>query len=122
MSKTEEQNTKWRNSLRDHIQSISMPERHALAKKIGTTLGHLNGIVYGRHCNISIAVGLHKETNGKVSMEEMYPDLDWDYVRSVMATQNVSVDSESIKKYLHDAIENLPVIPLVRTDDSVLQS
>lgn len=121
MSQTQQANPKWRNSLRTYLQAMPMSKRDAFAKSVGTTIGHLNGIVYGKHCNIEIAIGLHKETNGEVSMEDMYPSLDWDFIRSVMIAQDVSVDSEAIKQYLHSAIDNISVIPVERSDDSVLQ-
>lgn len=121
MSKNQVPNRKWRSSLRTYLQAIPMDKRASFAESVGTTIGHLNGIVYGKYCNIEIAVALHKETNGEVSMEEMYPDLDWDYVRSVMIAQDVSVDADAIKQYLHSAIDSITVIPVERTDDPVLQ-
>lgn len=68
------------------IRRRSHPEQELMAKLAGTTLGQLKQIGFGnRPCNARTAIGVDKVTRGEVSMIELCPDLDWQYVRKVIA-------------------------------------
>lgn len=113
-------NPKWRESLRQFMKGIPTKDRAAFAERCGTTKGYLELVRYGgKACNIELAIALHRESNGKVPMQEMYPDLDWDYLRSVMTAENVQVDADAIKQILHDAIDKIPLIPVTRAQGKV---
>lgn len=105
-------NPKWRISLREFLKEIPTREREDFAKRCGTTKSYLELLRYDKSCNIELAVALHRESNGRVPMQEMYPDLDWDYIRSVISADGVQVDAGAIKQVLHDAIDKISVIPL----------
>jgi DNA-binding transcriptional regulator YdaS (Cro superfamily) len=129
MNESQEQNPRWRNSLREYLHAIPVTERQEFANRCGTTIGHLNQVAYGKYCNIEVAVAVHRETSGTVSMQDMYPSLDWDYVRQVLASKNISFDAkatreslhnsvdgmaDAVKEALHKSIEDLPLLPMVK--------
>ncbi len=106
-------NPNWRNSLREYLETVPTNKRAEFAQRCGTTKGYLELLRYGKACNIELAIALHRETDGKVSMQDMYPTLDWDYLRSVMYAEGAQVNSEAVKDILHKAIDNIKTIPLV---------
>lgn len=72
--------TVWCNAavdLKTFLSNLGVAEREAVALDCGTTLGHLQNIVYGlRTCSPVLAVALEKATYGAVTRRDLRPD-DW---------------------------------------------
>lgn len=72
--------TVWCNAavdLKRFLSQLDVAEREAVASACGTTLGHLQNIVYGlRTCSPVLAVTLEKATAGEVTRRDLRPK-DW---------------------------------------------
>jgi len=68
-------------------------ERNAFAERIGTSLQYLVHVGLGhRRVSMELAVKIERATHGFVSVEDLYPSKDWEYLstrrRSVAAATN----------------------------------
>ena len=69
-------------NIKSFLDSIPPDEREAFAVRCGTSIGHLRNISYGyRSCAESLAINIERETHGAVRVEELRPDVDWQYIR-----------------------------------------
>ncbi len=71
--------------LKTYLLSMLMPDRLAFAARCGTTYAHLRLVAYGRSCNPQLAVEIERESGGKVLVEDLCPDVDWQYIRASAA-------------------------------------
>jgi DNA-binding transcriptional regulator YdaS (Cro superfamily) len=69
--------------LKAFLQTMTLEERKAFAKRCGSSAGHLNNISYGyRPCAEALAISIEKESGRRVTCEEIRPDVDWAYLRN----------------------------------------
>lgn len=70
--------------IRSHYLSLSAHEREAMASACQTTLGHLRNVAYGKACGETLAMNIDRYTAGKVTCEELRPDLaeQWAFLRN----------------------------------------
>src|SRR5262245_40488271 len=55
--------------------------REAFAKRVGTTLPYLVHLAWGfRQASTELAIKIERASHGLVSLEDMRPDLDWEYL------------------------------------------
>lgn len=105
---TREQTTERKQNLLTFLKPMTRQEREDFAQRIGTTLGQLLQIGYGkRPCSPVYAVNIDRETGGKVTMQEMCPEIDWDHVYSAMRGDDVEIDYERIKQRVHGAVNEI---------------
>lgn len=63
--------------LKTHLAPLSKDEREAFANRCGTTLGHLNNVMYGvRPCATDLAVSIERESGLTVRRWDVRPK-DW---------------------------------------------
>lgn len=68
--------------LKEFLKGLPTDERDAFASRCRTTLGHLRNVAYGiKPCGESLAIDIDRESEGKVSCEELRSDVDWAYLR-----------------------------------------
>jgi DNA-binding transcriptional regulator YdaS (Cro superfamily) len=68
--------------LKPFLQTMTLVERKAFAESCGTGASHLNNVSYGyRPCSLELAIEIERKSGGKVTCEEVCPDLDWAYLR-----------------------------------------
>ncbi len=69
-------------SLHAYIKELDKESLCGLAERCDTTVGQLKQVAYGnRRANAGLAINLEKETAGRVTCEELRPDIDWAYLR-----------------------------------------
>jgi DNA-binding transcriptional regulator YdaS (Cro superfamily) len=70
-------------SLKKYLKSLTQAEREALAVACDTSLGQLNQVAWGyRRAGETLAINIDRESGGKVTCEELRPDVDWAYLRN----------------------------------------
>jgi DNA-binding transcriptional regulator YdaS (Cro superfamily) len=70
-------------SLKTYLKDLSLEEREAFAKACETTVGQLNQVAGGfRRAGESLAINVERESRGKVTCEQLRPDVDWAYLRN----------------------------------------
>jgi DNA-binding transcriptional regulator YdaS (Cro superfamily) len=70
-------------SLKTYLKSLTPAEREAFAKACDTSLGQLNQVAWGyRRAGESLAINIERESGGKVTCEQLRPDVDWAYLRN----------------------------------------
>lgn len=73
-------------SLHAYIKILDKAKLDDLAERCETTAGQLKQIAYGnRRASVRLAVSLERETQGKVTCEQLRPDVDWAYLRGSKA-------------------------------------
>jgi len=63
---------------------LEMPpkDRREFADRCGAAVGHLHNIAYGcKQCGPTLAIVIARESGGKVSLESLCREADWEYVR-----------------------------------------
>lgn len=69
--------------LREYFLSLDAKKREAFAGKCHTTTKYLQQIYLGNDtCGEGLAIRIDKNSNGKVKVDDLRPDVDWDYVRN----------------------------------------
>lgn len=69
-------------NLHEYIKSLGKLELEQLAVRCGTSVGQLKQVAYGhRRASAGLAVCIDRETEGKVTCEELRSDIDWGYIR-----------------------------------------
>lgn len=69
--------------LKTYLSQLNIPEREAFARRCGTTIGHLRNVAYGyKPASETLAINVDRESRGEVPVEELRPDVDWEYLRS----------------------------------------
>ena len=72
--------------LLSFLKAIPPLERPAFAVRCETTIGHMTNTAYGyRPCGERLAIAIERESGGKVTCEELRPDVDWAYLRGTAA-------------------------------------
>ena len=73
-------------SLHSYIKILDKAKLEELAARCETTAGQLKQIAYGnRRASVRLAVSLERETQGKITCEQLRPDVDWAYLRGSKA-------------------------------------
>jgi DNA-binding transcriptional regulator YdaS (Cro superfamily) len=73
-------------SLHAYIKTLDKTALAALALRCDTTAGQLKQIAYGnRRASGGLAVSIERETQGKVTCEQLRPEIDWAYLRGSQA-------------------------------------
>lgn len=68
--------------LKSYLAELTADERESLANRCHTSVGHLKNVAHGsRQCGESLAIDLDRETRGKVTCEDLRPDVDWAHLR-----------------------------------------
>ena len=67
--------------FKPYFLSIPVPVREAFAARCGTSHAHLRNIAYGKTCGEALAIAIDRESGGRVTVEELRPDVDWAYLR-----------------------------------------
>jgi DNA-binding transcriptional regulator YdaS (Cro superfamily) len=69
--------------LKSYLKSLTKAQKDDLASRCETNAAQLKQIAGGwRTCRESLAINIERETGGKVSCEELCPDVDWAYLRN----------------------------------------
>lgn len=70
-------------NLHEFIKPLEKAALDALASSCLTSAGQLKQVAYGnRRPSASLAINIERETLGRVTCEEMRPDVDWAYLRN----------------------------------------
>lgn len=70
-------------NLHEFIKPLEKGALDAFARACLTTAGQLKQVAYGnRRPSASLAINIERESTGRVTCEELRPDVDWAYVRS----------------------------------------
>lgn len=65
-----------------YLYGLEPDEREAFADRCKTSLGHLKNVAYRyKPCGESLAIDIDRESGGKVTCEELRPDVDWAHLR-----------------------------------------
>jgi len=68
-------------SLLDYINSLDEAARTNFSARCATSIDYLRQVGYGnRKCGEKLAVAIDRESGGVVPMEQLRPDVDWEYV------------------------------------------
>jgi DNA-binding transcriptional regulator YdaS (Cro superfamily) len=68
--------------LKAFLKSMTRSDRSAFAERCRISAGHLHNVAYGtRPCGTELAIAIDRESGGRVSCEELRPDVDWAYLR-----------------------------------------
>lgn len=69
-------------ALRQHLNSLSVTDQHAFARKCGTTLNYLRKAISVRQkIGESLVINIERETRGAITCEQLRPDVDWAVIR-----------------------------------------
>jgi DNA-binding transcriptional regulator YdaS (Cro superfamily) len=69
-------------ALREYLNSLEPSEQEDFAGRCETTVGYLRKVLStGERVREGLAISLSRESAGKVPVEEMRPDVDWEYLR-----------------------------------------
>ena len=61
--------------LKTFFFGLSSEAREMFARKCGTSPGHLRNVAYGdRTASVELAVSIERESDGKVSRVDLFPD------------------------------------------------
>jgi DNA-binding transcriptional regulator YdaS (Cro superfamily) len=63
--------------LKAYLSPMTTQEREAFAERCGTTRGHLQNVAYGKTCAPLLATAIWRESDGKVTRQEMRPADYW---------------------------------------------
>lgn len=70
-------------NLHEFIKPLQKASLEAFATACLTTAGQLRQVAYGnRRPSASLAINIERESAGRVTCEELRPDVDWAYLRS----------------------------------------
>lgn len=70
-------------NLHEFIKPLERGALDAFASACLTTSGQLKQVAYGnRRPSASLAINIERESTGRVTCEELRPDVDWAYLRS----------------------------------------
>ncbi|WP_063897234.1 transcriptional regulator [Burkholderia ubonensis] len=90
-----------------YLKGLTKEKRAELAEKVGTSVAYLWQIAYKqRRCKESMAIELEKATARSVRMEDLRPDVDWEYVRS--SAQSIAESSLDVGDRLESSDDVQP--------------
>lgn len=69
--------------LKEFLRGKSAGEQEVFARACGTTVGQIKQVAYNkaRRAGESLAIAIERESCGRVTCEELRPDVDWAYLR-----------------------------------------
>lgn len=68
--------------LLDLMNGMTTEQQFFFAKRCSTTAGHIRNIAHGHSpCGEKLAIDIERETEGKIKVEALRPDVDWAYIR-----------------------------------------
>lgn len=68
--------------LRSYLRSLKPDEQVSYALRCGTTIGYLRkAMSTGQMLREGLCIKLEQESDGRVSLEGLRPDVNWDYLR-----------------------------------------
>lgn len=75
--------------LLGYINSLAAEDREAFARRCGTSVGYLRkaGSVK-QQLSEGLCLRIYAESGGKVSLEDLRPGVDWQYLRAALANTN----------------------------------
>lgn len=69
--------------LKPYLKTLSKRQKADLAEGCQTTVAQLKQIAGGwRTCREALAINIERESGGKVTCEELCPEVDWAYLRN----------------------------------------
>ncbi|MET3052083.1 YdaS family helix-turn-helix protein [Pseudomonas alkylphenolica] len=69
-------------NLLDYIKGLDTAQVETLAASCKTSIGQLKQVAYGnRRASAGLAIAIDRVTSGRVTCEELRPDIDWPYLR-----------------------------------------
>jgi DNA-binding transcriptional regulator YdaS (Cro superfamily) len=70
-------------TLHSYFKALDKDEREKFATAAGTSVAYIWQIIYGqRRCKEGLAIEISKAAHGAVSLHDLRPDVDWEYVRN----------------------------------------
>lgn len=70
-------------TLKEYFQSLDAVAREDFAKRCETTVDYLVQLCYGnRRPKVELAVRIARESDNKVTCEELLPAVDWEFLRN----------------------------------------
>lgn len=77
------------NALRDYLNGLSVTEQGRFAEACGTSLGYLRkAISVDAKIGEGLAISIERESDQRVTCEELRPDVDWAYLRNRKLPRN----------------------------------
>ena len=68
--------------LREYIKTLTAEQREAFSAAVGASIGHLRKAISLRQkLNPALVVEIERASGGRVTAEQLRPDVDWAYVR-----------------------------------------
>lgn len=65
-----------------HINGLTTEEQFYFAQRCGSSAAHIRNVAHGfSPCSEKLAINIDRESNGKVALEQLRPDVDWQYVK-----------------------------------------
>jgi DNA-binding transcriptional regulator YdaS (Cro superfamily) len=75
-------------NLAAYLESLTVEERRAFARRCGTSLEYLRQLAAGiRTPKVGLAITISRESAGLVTCEALVPGVDWAYLRAAPAAQ-----------------------------------
>jgi DNA-binding transcriptional regulator YdaS (Cro superfamily) len=68
-------------NLKDYLKSLTKAERSDFAERCESSVGSLNNLAYcDRGCSAKLAIAIERESGGKVRIEDLPIEADWNYL------------------------------------------
>lgn len=68
--------------LRDYLNNLSVDGQESFAKACGTSVGYLRKLIStGQNIGEGLAITIERESDRKITCEQLRPDVDWAYLR-----------------------------------------
>jgi len=78
-------------ALIDYLNSLPVPEQAAFAVRCNTTIGYLRKAAsVGQKLRESVCINIDRESMGRVTVEQLRPDVDWGYLRATCCEQRAA--------------------------------
>lgn len=69
-------------ALGEYLNSLPVSDQAIFAAACGTSLSYLRKAVSKKHkVGMGLAIAIERESQRKVTVEQIRPDVDWDYLR-----------------------------------------
>lgn len=69
--------------IRQYLNSLETVEQHAFASACGTSVNYIRkAACIGQKFDAALAVRMDRHSKRAVTVDELRPDVDWDYVRN----------------------------------------
>lgn len=86
-------------TLREYIKGMTPADLESFANSCGTTAGQMKQVAYNRarRSGESLAISIERESGGRVTCEELRPDVDWAYIRGTQKPFSASASSRPLR-------------------------